>query len=150
MRTRSRLLLIAVPLVLGIGCATPSSQLAAIPNLAQKIDNPQKARIYVLRPSVFGKNFKMRVYDGDTKIGLTTGESYLCWERDPGVVDLRDNSENKAQIEINAEAGHVYYVLEKLHTGWVKPRSELQELSEEDGLHDLAKCTPPQVRESKD
>ncbi|HUI07616.1 MAG TPA: DUF2846 domain-containing protein [Verrucomicrobiae bacterium] len=136
-------------LVLCVGCAS-SSQFAPIPDMTKKIDDPQKARIYVLRPSSYGMTFKMRVYDGDKKVGLTSGESYLCWERDPGVTEVRDNSDNKAHVEIDAEAGHVYYILEKLSAGWVNFRSQLNELSEEDGLHDLRKCAPPKPRESKE
>jgi hypothetical protein len=125
-----------------LGCAT-SSQFAPIPDMTKKIDNPQKARIYVLRPSVDAQACKISVYDGDEKVGQTAGEGYLCWERDPGVTEVRDNSENKAHVEINAEAGHVYYILEELSSGWVKFRSKLNELSEEDGLNYLHKCKPP-------
>jgi len=142
--------LAALPLALCVGCATTSSQFATIPDTTKKIDDPQKARIYVLRPSDYGKGSRMRVYDGDTKVGLTDGVSYLCWERDPGMMALRDNSDNKAHIEINAEAGHVYYVLEKLSAGWWNYRSELNELSEEDGLHDLHKCSAPKLQEPKE
>lgn len=142
-------------LLLSVGCASTDSnkptfkttQMVAMPDTSKSVVNTQKARIYLMRPSVFGGLASMKVFDGETQIGNIRGNSYLCWDRDPGTLELHDTAENKSHMELKVEAGHTYYILQKVRMGWIKPCSDLSEIPEDEAQRYLATCKAAKIKE---
>jgi hypothetical protein len=127
------------------GCAS-IAQFAPLPNQAVAVENPSKARIYVLRPAaVMGMAISMSVKDGDRLIGTTKGGNYLCWERNPGDVILKSKSENEFTLGLHVEEGKSYYVLQRVEVGFVTYRTKLEVISEDKGKTLLRQCTPLKV-----
>lgn len=126
------------------GCGS-AKQYVKMPDLAKAIENPEKARIYVVRPQWYGKAKFMEVYDGDKLIALTKGETYVCWERDPGIVEIKSESENTDVLEIKVEKGKTYYIWQQVNMGFWSARTSLVQLSEAEGKEKLAKCRPVTV-----
>jgi len=57
-------------LVLCTGCAS-TMQYRPLPDQGLRVEDPSKARIYVVRPTAFGGAIAMDVTDGDKRIGRT-------------------------------------------------------------------------------
>jgi hypothetical protein len=81
-----------VAAVLFTGCAS-TRQYVGMPDQNQRVEDPTKARIYVIRPAAVGGAIKMNVSDGGQPIGATGPRSYLCWERPPGDTIVSSMSE---------------------------------------------------------
>jgi hypothetical protein len=118
-----RISLIGLLAILLTGCAS-SKQVVQIPNQALRLEDPAKARIYVMRPSLLGSAIKVTVTENDELVGKTASETYLCWERAPGEVSIRSRGgaglKRIRPITFQAEAGHVYYILQRVDavSGW--------------------------------
>jgi hypothetical protein len=147
MKSRTQIACVLM-LLLPLGCAPvfPSKQSVAMPDTTKPIENTKKARLYVFRPSHEAGAWGIRVYDGDTKIGVLLDSGYLCWERDPGEVYLHDDAENKSQFLLTVEAGHVYYLHQATHKGWTKPRTNYEEIPEEKAQEYLRVCQPAKLK----
>lgn len=74
-----------------VGCASTTQ----ITKYSHKIELPQEsARIYILRPSIFGGANKMKVFANDHIVGITGAKGYLCWDVKPGEYTLKSVAEN--------------------------------------------------------
>jgi hypothetical protein len=97
----------------------------------------------------------IRVRDGETPIGCTSGHGFLCWEREPGTATLISEAYHSKSLILEAEKGQVYYVLQRVHPAWetvgeaiVMPgggqiTATMELLDEEKGRHALAQSKPP-------
>ena len=110
-------------------------------------ENPEMARIYVLRPQLFGGLVAIEISDNDKIIGSTIKHGYLCWEREPGHATIKSKVANNSSLELEAEKGNSYYILEKiLFSDMIgRPRDELILIDEERGKELLSKCNPASV-----
>lgn len=126
--------------LLAVGCAY-SRQYVPLPDQSKTVENPELARIYVLRPQSTAAAFKMPIWDGESKIGKIGGHGFLCWERPPGDAEI---SCWKIYFPVRLEKGNVYYVL--LHQPALRAMHEMGLLSLADGQATLRKCDVPQVR----
>jgi hypothetical protein len=123
------------------GCAT-TKQYVPMPDQTKEIENPVKARIYVMRPTIVGGAIPMGVSDNETLIGSTGPKGYLCWERDPGNIVLKSRAENTATIPIVCEAGKVYYIGQHVRMGFLMARTGLSVLPDDQGKIKLQECKP--------
>jgi hypothetical protein len=130
-----------VVVLLTVGCAT-TRQVAPFPDQSVKIENPEKARLYVMRPASFGCAVSMEVIDGDRDIGTTGANSFLCWERDPGATTVSSKAENNSTLDLTVEKGMVYYIFQHVRMGLLFARSQLELVSEAEGQKVLQKCQP--------
>jgi hypothetical protein len=109
-----------------------------LPNQTVRIENPAKARIYIIRPQVSGGIVSIIVYENGERIGVTGGCGYLCWERPPGKVSLGVKYAGSINsIALNVAAGKVYYIKQNINL--------LEEIDEARGKKYLKECDPPQV-----
>ena len=131
--------------LLGVGCAKPT-QLVPMPDQSVRVEDPEKARIYVIRPSNFGGAISMEVRDNDRTIGFTGPSSYLSWEREPGDVQVIGIAEDTSVQRISAVKGMVYFVLQRLQMGVIKARNELELIGEDEARQYLEKCNPAKVK----
>ena len=144
MQTKTRVAMFAVCLavLLLTGCLTVS-QRAPFPSQSVSIENPEMARIYVMRPSSFAFAAFMAILDGERAIGKLGPNSYLCWEREPGKTEIASDSENVSTVTLTVEKGKTYYIKQTMKVGWNSPRSAMELVSEEDGRSMLKHCKGP-------
>jgi hypothetical protein len=135
-----RLFIAAILLSLATGCAS-TKQFVPLPD-QNKLVGADKARIYVVRPTTMGCGVPMKVSDGGQLIGQTGPKSYLCWERNPGAVEITSKAENKAKLPLNAEPGKAYYIQQHVRMGILYARNKLTLLNEAEGKEMVSKCSP--------
>ncbi|MCD4653090.1 DUF2846 domain-containing protein [bacterium] len=125
-----------------IGCAS-TKQFVHFPDQMKQVEDLSKARIYVVRPTSFGSAVSMKVSDGQKLIGKTGPNGYLCWERDPGVLEVFGKAENTASLVLEVKKGVVYYIQQHIRMGIFMARNKLSQLTDIDGKVMVAKCKPP-------
>jgi hypothetical protein len=103
-------------LAVASGCST--TQYVRLPDLSVEVEDPKLARIYVVRPDRAGVFDPGSVSDGETLVGVLGAQRFLCWEREPGELEILWNVDDPGleeddivpRILLNVEAGRVYYV----------------------------------------
>jgi hypothetical protein len=119
------------------GCAS-TEQHVHLPDVTRPIDDPGMARIYVFRTYIMGAAVPISVFDGNSEIGVTGPNGYVCWERPPGQVLLQMGAQGYMdQFVLNAVAGHAYYFESVMQM--VDP-PELEQIDDAKGRKDLRSC----------
>jgi len=144
---------IAAPLVglcalLLAGCAS-TIQYPPFPDQTKTIEDPAKARIYVMRPAqAWNAHSIIRLSATGPKMpgyGSITGElgpgRYLCWEEPPGPFRIRRGPDDDVRLEL--VAGHVYYLRASAGVDGMYSNPSFKVLNEEAGLSLLKRCKPP-------
>ncbi len=72
--------------------------------------------------------------------GKTGPKTYFYWSVEPGEHEITSLTENTARIKINAKAGHNHYVWQEVKMGMWTARSQLTEVSEEEGKQGVNEC----------
>lgn len=140
---RQTMLAVAV-MILVSGCVA-THQSVPLPDQSVAIENPALARIYVLRPTSFACVIAMRIDDNGKTIGETGPNGYLCWEREPGAIEITGTAENTARLPITVDQGETYYIGQHIRFGFLFARNKLRLMDEEEGKAKLKKCKPPCV-----
>jgi hypothetical protein len=138
--------------VLLAGCAGSGHQRVPMPPLGAGVPS-DRCRVYVAREdTVAGSIRNVRVFDGDTEIGVIQEEEFLCWERKPergfGRVVFEGVSLDTLAVEnvfdLPREAGSAaYYAVRIQHSGH-KPEVTL--LSSEAGKALIEARSPARIR----
>jgi len=144
MRKGVHFIIVAACMAIFAGCAS-TTQYVPLPDQSQRIEDPSKARIYVVRPTAFGGVVTFKVNDGDMLIGKTGPNGYLCWERPSGQMEVIGKAENTSRLPVDVEQGTVYYIQQHVRMGIMSARNELSLLSETEGKSKVSKCKPPKV-----
>lgn len=93
--------------------------------------SPDKALVYVLRPSSAGFAIRMEVTCNGKSLGSTKGNRYVYALLDPGTYTIKSKAENTATLELRAEGGKTYYILQKVKVGALQARTGLELISDE-------------------
>ena len=141
-------LAIILLLVMTTGCAS-TKQFVPLPDQSKQIENPDMARIYVVRPTILGGGVPMTISDSIKLIGQTGPNGYLSWECEPGQVKLVGIAENMSTLPISLEKGIVYYIQQHVCIGFMFARNKLRLLDEKEGKKKLEDCKPPIVELGK-
>jgi hypothetical protein len=120
-----------------------------MPNQSNRIDDPTKGRIYVMRPTTFGGGVSMTVRDGEKEIGKTGPRGYLCWEREPGATMIMGKAENTSIFPLTVEQGCVYYFIQHVQMGMLKAGNNIELVDEAKGKEQLKNCKPAKVESGK-
>jgi len=138
------------------GCAS-TIQYPPFPDQTKRIEDPNKARIYLIRPpAVGGQGVAIRYYENTPEaigpriarssrmVGELGPGSYLCWEAHPGersiqTVEGETNSINSFKLQ----AGEVYFFKISIRPGWTTARNVIEPIDEAKGRSILRKCNPP-------
>lgn len=144
MRTTLHTALLIALLLSVTGCAS-TQQYKSFPDQTRRLENPELCRIYVMRPDMFGTAWSFQVKDGDELIGIIAASGFLCWERVPGKITISSVAENTYTLDLVAEAGVAYYVIQHLAAGVGAARSELELVDEAGGMKALEMCMPPKT-----
>lgn len=158
LRSLGRIVLCIAPLLLA-GCAT-TLQYPPFPDQAKKVEDPGKARVYLIRKEkFFGSAVGMRFLGSEP--GIATGPmegshgkmriigevgpaSYICWEQPPGPFSFAKIEDDPASMQtLNLEAGQVYYLRGYFHSGWTKVTARIEVIDEKEGRALLKYCKPP-------
>jgi hypothetical protein len=107
---------VAFVLLVLIGCSATSSQDAPRPDLGVRIENPEKARVYIFREDIkFSAQDALRIDIDEVKVGMLARATYLVLEIDPGAHGLwmtldRSLAETIKGIDkLDLEPNQVYY-----------------------------------------
>lgn len=125
-----------------ISCATTTQY------VKQSNDQSENtAKIYVIRPTVFGSGVKTKTYQNDQLIGKLGPKSYLAWEVDcdKGDINIISKSENKDTLTINPIAGESYFIRQKIKMGFVIARTKLEFIDENEAKEYLKEIKRPNM-----
>ncbi len=120
-------------LLLATGCAA-TKQYVPFPNQMVRIEHPDKARIYVLRPYISGMAVSYEVKDGVIIVGKMGPRGYLCWEREPGETVITSKLWTEYSLPLSVVKGMVYYI---------EQGRKLIFLDEAKWRKTIVKCKPP-------
>ena len=138
---KSIMLLMLVVSVYLTGCASvPMASLEADSNAKQFASNSNKANIYLYRNESFGGAVAMPVTLNGQMAGRTGPKTYFYWPVEPGEYEIASLTENTARIKVNARAGRNHYIWQEVKMGTWAARSELHEVSEEEGRKGVREC----------
>lgn len=90
-----------------------------------------KALVYVYRPSSAGFAVRMEVTCDGKSLGSTKGNRYIYALLDPGTHTIKSKAENTAVLELKAEAGKTYYILQQVKMGGFQARTGLELIKDE-------------------
>ena len=138
------------------GCVSQHRQIVHFPDQQKSVEDPEKARIYVIRhPWLWNLASHMAlvtICDEGLEIGTIAGHrGFLCWERKPGQAMISCLGDNG--ITVTFEKGKVYYFLQHLEPVWQphaitfpgtgEMASMLELVDEAKGRKELSRCAPP-------
>jgi hypothetical protein len=126
-----------VALLVLAACAV-TEQVAPVPDLSRRIDDPRKARIYVFRLELPGHKTPKGIFDNDERVGAVGPGSFLCWERWPGEMALHVTSKNRYDKAVTVAAGQVYYFLYRSEDRV----TTLEQIAEASAREYLKNCRP--------
>ncbi len=94
--------------------STSGSTTPAIPAFGPA--RPDVATICVIRSSPYARAVTFIVHDNQTLVGATKGDSYFCYEAEPGdhviVSDTFDSVDNPGRTVVSVEAGERYWLMQ--------------------------------------
>ncbi|HXH71608.1 MAG TPA: DUF2846 domain-containing protein [Mariprofundaceae bacterium] len=100
-----------------------------------------KALVYVVRPSSLGGAVRFNVYLDDkqdeSEMGYTRGGQYIYFYADPGSHMIRSLAENWAEIELNLEAGKVFFIQQNPEMGLMFARNSLFQIQQIEGTYEV-------------
>lgn len=110
---------------------------------------PDKALVYVLRPTRYGGKIQSKLAIDGQWVGLNRGKNYFFVTLDPGEHYFCSKAENRSTMALKVQAGKTYYVEQKIRMGFMKARNKLAMMTEEQGKAKLPKCHPSVWKEKK-
>ncbi len=101
---------------------------------------PDKAMIYVIRPTMTGNKVQTKVAVDGKWMGVNRGDNYFFFTLAPGEHYFCSEAENHSVMALKVEAGKTYYLQQKIRMGWMKAGNSLVLVDEAEGKKGLAKC----------
>ena len=106
---------------------------------------PDKALVYVMRPSGIGLAVNFQIWDSDHFVGLSQAKSYFAYECAPGTHLFIGIAENKVAIQADLAAGKSYYVGTNIRAGWSKARMQFTPVTRGSELWDKVEAYKPRL-----
>jgi hypothetical protein len=123
------------------GCASvPMASAEDDARIKRLVPAADAGLIYLYRSEVFGAAIHMDVTMDGRYSGATVAKSFMIWEVAPGVHTLVSRAENDSPIQINVQPGGRYFVWQEVKMGLLSARSQLQQVSESEGLSGVGAC----------
>lgn len=101
---------------------------------------PDKALIYVIRPTMGGNKVQTKLGVDGKWMGVNRGDNYFFFTLEPGEHYFCSQAENRSVMALTVEASKTYYLQQKIRMGWMKAGNNLVLLNEAEGKEGLAKC----------
>lgn len=89
--------------------------------------------IYIYRNELLGAAIKMDVAIDGVTIGRTGANTYLYKEVTPGRHLISSAAENTSSLNVDVQAGALYYVWQEVKMGFLSARNKLHLVGEEEG-----------------
>ena len=99
---------------------------------------PDKAMVYVVRPTMWGNKIQTKLAVDGQWVGVTRGNNYFFFTLEPGEHHFCSDAENRSLLTLKVEAGKTYYLQQKIKMGMWKARNKLVALDEAEGKKGLA------------
>jgi hypothetical protein len=120
---RAIFLQLAITLALLIsGCGSTSKQIMHFPDQGKLVEAEGKARVYVIGRPLFmqptSHSVTLTIVADKEWIGDIVGHSYLCWEREPGMLTIASRRLSGNVVTLAVEKNKVYYILANIHPGF--------------------------------
>lgn len=135
-----RLAVLALALLVA-GCAAtrpaPEGQEEAAKRHAP---DPASAGVYVYRDERFGGDIPMEVMLDGVPVGRTLGHTFFFKEVPPGRHRISSTYGRDAALELEMEAGRLYYLWQEVTVGADGVRSQLHRVEPEVGREAVARC----------
>lgn len=140
-----KLIIILILSLTALGCATMNTVSPMPPDMDAKIKNlapsPEKALVYVVRPTWLGKPFGGMITANDEYIGTTQGGIYVYAVLSPNAYKFKvTGHDNDAEVMVNLEAGKTYYIYQSVYPAIFRGAVSLALVDEKKGLEALHKC----------
>ena len=135
------ILFIAVTSLFLGGCA--SVQMASdTEDMAAKkfVTKPDAGRLYIYRNESMGAAIKMPVSIDGQIVGETASKTYLLLDVKPGAHVIRSHTENTPTLNINAEAGKLYFIWQEVKMGLMQAGSALHQVEQLQGRDGVLEC----------
>jgi hypothetical protein len=108
--------------------------------------------ICVIRSSPFARAVTFIVHDNQTLVGATKGDSYFCYEAEPGnhviVSDTFDSVDTPGRTAITVEAGARYWLKQDHANSFGSVTSVLAWLDPQSAADLVAKCSYRRITEA--
>jgi hypothetical protein len=101
---------------------------------------PDKALVYVVRPTGFGGAVRSFFFCDDEPLGINQGSSYFFAAIAPGTRAFWSDAESPEMLRLNVEAGQVYYIQQHVDLDALHARTRLELLDDMTGPQALAQC----------
>ncbi len=122
------------------GCASVPLAPEAQDKAAKEFIAPtDKAALYIYRDESFGAAIKMAISVDDKLIGQTASKTYFYKQVTPGVHKIQSVTENTSSVDVNTEAGKIYYVWQEVKMGFASAGSKLHIVDKEKGQKGVQK-----------
>ena len=145
MQTLKAIVIGAVMILILSGCAAGGKQSVPFPDQAKRLDDPSKARIYVMRLTSTLARPSSKVSDGGKLIGNLGSWTYISWEREPGQTKITTQCRKFSyELPLVTQSGQVYYIQEQVRID-EGGRTRLKLLDEGYGRKKLADCKPAKL-----
>ena len=140
MKTRLRLLALFLGFSLLAGCASvPLSDPAADTAAKQFAPVPDKSVLYIYRNETFGAAVSMDVAVDSKAIGQTASKTFFRLVLDPGHHTVISQG-NGDKLELDTQAGQVYYVWQEVKMGAFSAGSKLHLMGAGEGQAGVKEC----------
>ena len=136
-----RLALAALALAIVSGCASlpsPEQMRAEVAGYAlPKTPDPNKAVVYIVRPSQIGAIVRFNVFLNDqedrSEMGFTRGGQFIHFNVAPGTHKIYSKAENWAETNVTVKAGDIVFIQQEPTMGIIMARNNLFMLDEVQG-----------------
>ena len=134
----------AVAVVLAVaGCATaptPEVMKAETANYQlPKMPQPDKALVYIVRPSGLGGLVRFNVFLGDqedkSEMGYTRSSQYIYFNVPPGEHKIYSKAENWAEAVVSAKPGDIIFIQQEPGMGIIMARNNLFKIEDYQGKY---------------
>ncbi len=136
--------LVCVLFIFGVfGCATlphPDEMKADIVTYQlPKQPDAEKAIVYVVRPSLFGKLIRFNVFiddqEAESEMGYTRGGQYIYFNLAPGDHQIFSKAENWAEVNVSVKAGDILFIQQYPAMGIAYARNSLSQIQDYEGKY---------------
>jgi len=116
-----------------------TKQKDSIAKASQPIEG--KAIVYIVRPTTYGAIIRMGLKCENILIGHTYSRQYVYTVLNPGLHKFSSRAESKIEIQLELEAGKIYFLKQQVQMGALFAETGLIQLTEEEGRKYLKKCS---------
>ncbi len=141
--------LIACAIAVLSGCASlPSSEVMKAETATYhlpKLPEPDKAIVYIVRPSSLGGLIRFNVFVDDqeasSEMGYTRSSQYIYFSLLPGEHKIYSKAENWAEILVSAKAGDIIFIQQEPSMGVIMARNNIFKLEDYQGKYHVKTLT---------